>query len=364
VSLTQSQPIRLDVSLNCGPGELLALVGPSGSGKSTVLRAIAGIHQPDSGVVACDGITWLDTHRRVRLSPQQRRVGFVFQHYALFPHMSSLDNVAAAVGHRPPSQRRERARELLDLVNMNGLEARRPGQLSGGQRQRVALARALARDPVVLLLDEPFSAVDQMTRHRLRRELAQLRQGLNLPIVLVTHDLDEAQILADRMSLLYRGCTVQEGSVNEVMSRPVNAEAARLLDHRNVFRARVVSHEPDARRSWLQWGGSRIECGHVPEVAAGEEVEWLIPQSGVVLHRRDRPSRGEHENPVHGSVRDAVILGDEMQVSMAVADEEHPLTFSVSLHVARRNGVETGEPITVSLLSEGIHVMPRGGGSN
>jgi molybdate transport system ATP-binding protein len=199
VRLRQTRPIPLDVALACAPGELLALVGPSGSGKSTTLRAIAGLHRTKDGLVCCGGRTWLDTGNGIDLPPHRRSVGFVFQSYALFPHMTALGNVTAALGHRPAGERETRGRELLAQVRLAGLEARRPAELSGGQQQRVAVARALAREPSVLLLDEPFSAVDRSTRERLYRELVELRRGLAIPMVLVTHDLEEAALLADRL---------------------------------------------------------------------------------------------------------------------------------------------------------------------
>jgi molybdate transport system ATP-binding protein len=159
----------------------------------------------------------------------------VFQSYGLFPHMTALGNVTAAMGHVEAGRREARGRELLDLVNLGGLEARRPAELSGGQQQRVAVARALAREPKVLLLDEPFSAVDKATRQRLYREIAELRRTLDMPVVLVTHDLDEAIMLADRMAVLHRGRTLQTGTADEVTMRPVSPEVARLVDLRNLF---------------------------------------------------------------------------------------------------------------------------------
>ena len=220
VTLAQDAPIPLDAALACEPGELLALVGPSGSGKSTILRVIAGLVRPRGGVVSCNGETWLDTGRGVDLPPQRRAVGLVFQHYALFPHLTALENITLALRSLPRAAQHERARALLDLVNLTGFEARRPAELSGGQQQRIAVARALARDPRVLLMDEPFSAVDQVTRRKLQRELVQLRRTLQIPLVLVTHDLEEARMLADQLSILHRGQTVRRGPPTEVMSRP------------------------------------------------------------------------------------------------------------------------------------------------
>ena len=362
VRLRQEHPIVLDAAFECGAGELLALVGPSGSGKTTVLRCIAGLATPRDGFVTCNAQTWLDVGRGVAASPQRRRVGLVFQHYALFPHLDALANVASAMSHQPRGERSERARELLARVNMQGLESRRPADLSGGQRQRVALARALAREPRVLLLDEPFSAVDQLTRRRLRLELAQLRREIPIPMVLVTHDLDEAQLLGDRLSVLHHGRTLQTGPVQDVLRHPATALVARLLDHRNVFTGIVTRHDRAAAATWIAWAGVELECALATRFAPGDRVDWMVPESHVVMHRRERPSRGEHENPVRGIARDVVTFGGLARVTLDVSGVDVPISFEVSEHVAARNRVEPGAEVSVSLLAEGIHMMQEGSG--
>jgi len=230
VTLRQNAPIALDVEFAVAPGEILALVGPSGSGKSTALRAIAGLYTPSGGRVACHGSVWLDRDAGILVPPRQRRTGMVFQSYALFPHLTAVENVIEALGDVRPDQRQAQARVLLKRMHLDGLEDRRPAQLSGGQQQRVAVARALARRPDVLLLDEPFSAVDRVTRRRLRRELIELRRELSMPVILVTHDLDDVVRLADRMCVLNGGKILQTGTVEEVMARPASPLIAELLD--------------------------------------------------------------------------------------------------------------------------------------
>jgi molybdate transport system ATP-binding protein len=340
---------------------MVALVGPSGSGKTTILRCIAGLYRPAWGEIACHGEIWLDTTSGVELPPQHRRVGLVFQHYALFPHLTAQGNISAALRHVPRNKRASRASELLALVGLQGLDDRRPAALSGGQQQRVAVARALARDPAVLLLDEPFSAVDQVTRRKLQRELVRLRRAVRIPILLVTHDLEEAAALADRVVALHRGRTLQEGPPREVMSRPVSAEVARLLDLRNVFDGHVVEHRLEVGLTLFRWCGRTLEARHQPAFDPGASIAWLVPPGGIVLHRRDRPSRGEHENPLPGTVAEVVILGDMAHVTFLVdGEEDAPLAFSVPAHVAARNRVEPGEPANVSLRADAIHLMPRG----
>ena len=230
VWLKQSGPIALDVRFSCAQGQLLALVGPSGSGKTTILRAIAGLTRPREGYVACAGEVWFDMTKGVAAPAHRRRVGLVFQSYALFPNMNILTNVAAALGHLPVSQRRARAAALLASVHLQGLEKRWPAELSGGQQQRVALARALAREPAVLLLDEPFSAVDRRTRRALHDEIAALRRNLHIPMVLVTHDLGEVAALADSVCVIDGGTILQSGTPQAVMAAPLNAEVRNALD--------------------------------------------------------------------------------------------------------------------------------------
>jgi molybdate transport system ATP-binding protein len=356
LTVRQRAPISMNAELSCASGEVLALVGPSGSGKTSLLRVIAGLLRPAEGAVACGGETWLDTARGLNLPARSRSTGFVFQNYALFPHMTARQNVMAALGESAPEKRPRRADELLEKVHLRGLEARRPAELSGGQQQRVALARALARNPKVLLLDEPFSAVDRATRERLYYELAELRRELRMPVLLVTHDLDEASMLADRMCILHRGVTLQAAAPYELRARPKNAEVARLVGLHNVYRGTVLEHR--GGQTLLEWEGGVLEARLQNAFAVGSKVEWVVPPAHIVLHRRDRPSRGEHENPVSGVISDCVLLGENTSLRLRVASGAE-IQFSVPTHVAQRNRISRGEPVTVSLLAEGIHLMTR-----
>ena len=235
-----------DVSLHVNAGELVALLGPSGSGKTTLLRVIAGLEAPDAGSVLFEGED--ATTRHVR----QRRVGFVFQHYALFRHMTVFENVAFGLRVRPRKVRPARAEvcrrvtELLRLVQLEGFAKRYPSQLSGGQRQRVALARALAVEPKVLLLDEPFGALDAKVRQELRRWLRRLHEEIHVTSVFVTHDQDEALEVADRVVVMNAGHVEQVGTPEEVFHDPASAFVMNFLGTVNVFHRRVDSLTPAA----------------------------------------------------------------------------------------------------------------------
>ena len=366
--LHQSGPIPMAAEIACAPGEVLALVGPSGSGKSTLLRCIAGLYTPQEGRVACNGETWLDTAAGVRLSPARRRIGMVFQSYALFPHLTALENVLEGMDNPRARQAQARAQtralELLAKVHLEGLSARRPRELSGGQQQRVALARALARDPQALLLDEPFSAVDRGTRERLYGELAELRRELQMPVVLVTHDLDEAVILADRMTLLSHGRSIQSGSPLEVMQRPATLEAARLAGIDNLFTAQVLTHCPDGGFTLLAWNGTQVRARLQPAFATGTRVAWAIHSAGVLLMPRHRPPMGGLDHPLEGRVTGMLGLVDRVRVQVAVpGPTEQALTLHIPRHLVDRYALVEGGAISLRLRGEHIQLMPAEGPS-
>ena len=228
------------ISLTIEPGEFICFLGPSGCGKTTLLRIIAGLEQADSGSVIIRGEDASDLHVR------ERNVGFVFQHYALFRHMTVFENVAFGLRVKPRSERpdeaaiRTRVKELLDLVQLSHVAARYPTQLSGGQRQRVALARALAVQPKVLLLDEPFGALDAQVRKELRRWLRELHDELHVTSLFVTHDQEEALEVADRVVLMNAGKVEQIGTPAEVYDQPASAFVHSFLGSVNLFRGRVA----------------------------------------------------------------------------------------------------------------------------
>ena len=218
---TRVGPLELDVALSVAPGRCLALAGPSGAGKTSVLRIATGLLRPSRGRVACGDRTWLDTDRGVDVPPEQRRCGYVFQDYALFPAMTALQNVAF-----PLRGDRRRAHELLDRFGIARLADARPATLSGGEKQRVALARALARRPDALLLDEPLSALDARTRASAARTLREILDEVDVPALLVTHDFAEAAELGDRVGVVDAGRIVQEGTATELAARPATSFVA------------------------------------------------------------------------------------------------------------------------------------------
>jgi len=260
-----------NLNLDIPSGELVALLGPSGSGKTSLLRIIAGLERPDSGSVLFHGAD--TTHDDVR----DRNVGFVFQHYALFAHMSIFENVAFGLRVRPKATRpseakiREKVMDLLKLVQLDWIADRFPHQLSGGQRQRIALARALAVEPKVLLLDEPFGALDAKVRKELRRWLRRLHDEVHVTSVFVTHDQDEAMEVADRVVVMNKGRIEQDGTPDEVYDRPATPFVLQFLGDVNLFHGRF-GHAP---------GGS-VDAGEVSYVRPHELEILATPQDGAL----------------------------------------------------------------------------------
>ena len=354
--IEQSAPIPLAADLDCESGELLALVGPSGSGKSTILLCLAGLHRPTGGHVRCGEESWFDTTRGIDLPPQQRRVGFVFQHYALFPHLTALANVMLALTDVPADQRAARARDWLARANLEGFDHRRPGELSGGQQQRVALARALAREPRVLLLDEPFSAVDRVTRRKLLNQLIDLRRSLAIPIILVTHDLEEASLLADQMTVLHRGRTLQTATPEEMLARPASALVARLTDQTNLFVGKVTHQSRASDTTVINWLGHSLVATHHADFAPGETVCWVIPEAGVVLVREHQ---SERENTLSAKVNERLAWRGHATVTASVGKQgEASLTFAIGASVAGRRGIVPGAIVLLQLQKSAIRLLP------
>jgi sulfate transport system ATP-binding protein len=257
-----------DVSLDINSGELVALLGPSGCGKTTLLRIIAGLETADRGHILFNGTDTTDTHVR------ERNVGFVFQHYALFRHMTVFDNVAFGLRMKPRASRpseaviKQKVHELLSLVQLDWLADRFPSQLSGGQRQRIALARALAVEPQVLLLDEPFGALDAKVRKELRRWLRRLHDDLHVTSIFVTHDQEEALEVADRVVLMNSGVVEQVGSPQEVWEHPASPFVYGFLGDVNMFHGRAHEGEMHIGDDALGWRLASPEHGAVQDSKA------------------------------------------------------------------------------------------------
>jgi sulfate transport system ATP-binding protein len=301
-----------NVSFTVPPGQLVALLGPSGGGKTTMLRIIAGLETADSGTVLLEGE---DASER---SAKDRRVGFVFQHYALFRHMSVFENVAFGLRVRPrrtrPSSEEisRKVVDLLKLVQLDFLADRLPAQLSGGQRQRIALARALAVEPKVLLLDEPFGALDANVRRELRRWLRRLHDEIHLTSVFVTHDQEEAIELADRVVIINHGVVEQDGTVEDVVERPANPFVMNFFGTVNVFRgpgaagqaAYARPHEVELSRTPSAAEGGPNVAATVDDIRISGAVVrlFLLGPDGTTIHVEMTRDRFDRFSPQKGEV--------------------------------------------------------------
>jgi molybdate transport system ATP-binding protein len=356
VRLRQSAPVPLDVEFACDPGDVLAIFGPSGSGKTTILRSVAGLRHPADGWVRSGAVPWTDTAAGIALPPHRRPVGYVFQEYALFPHLTALGNVLTALRHHPRAARQARATELLARVHLSGREHRRPHELSGGERQRVALARALARDPAVLLLDEPFAAVDRSVRRRLQHEIDALRRALRVPIVFVTHDFDDVVRLATHLLLLDGGRMVAHGPIASLTSRPDLGWVGEAVGLGSVFDGRV-------QRTGLPHGLVEVAFDGGTLLAStrlfppGHSVRVRIPAREIVLATGEPRGLSPH-NALAGTVtaihedpsRDHVI------VQLAVGAVR--LLAEVTRDTIERLAIAPGATLFALVKSVSIQLVP------
>ncbi|MBO4120348.1 sulfate ABC transporter ATP-binding protein [Cupriavidus gilardii] len=335
-----------DVTLDFAEGELTALLGPSGCGKTTLLRVIAGLERADRGQVLLEGQD--ATGQPVR----QRQVGFVFQHYALFRHMTVFENVAFGLRVKPRGERpseaqiRERVRALLELVQLDWLAERYPPQLSGGQRQRIALARALAVEPRVLLLDEPFGALDAKVRKELRRWLRRLHDELHVTSVFVTHDQEEALEVADRVVLMQRGRVEQVGSPQAVYEHPATPFVFGFLGHVNRIHGRL---ERGADGGALRTGATLLSLSDVSAGAGEDGLASFDEAEGAEAVGYVRPHDVELERYAPGAdgivatLRRALALGPVAQLELEREDNRELIEVVLPLERFQRDGYREGE---------------------
>ena len=383
VNLTNTAPMPLNVQFDCAPGELVTLVGPSGSGKTSVLRAIAGLLKTPSlqGSITVGNAVWFDkstgSRQHINLSPQDRRVGLVFQNYALFPHLSDIQNIAVSTINTLASDINYLPEKLVQRLGLEGLEHRLPSELSGGQQQRVALARALARNPAVLLLDEPFSAVDAPSRTSLYRELANLRQSVSTPMVLVTHDLHEARRLADRVVILDGGTTLQSGTPEQVFSRPRNACVAELVGIQNHFKGRFYKTKLSEQSGWgqLDWHGCQLTVPDKNKLDDGAQVTWVLAAEHLDISPADTTTACEQRLPANTlccEFLEVLSLGETSICTLAplgwpdLTDVRLTLTLSSAhvrnLGISVENGKSTAKNVSrtvkVHIPPQSVHIMP------
>jgi molybdate transport system ATP-binding protein len=335
-----SHPLRsfdLELRLDVGPGTL-ALVGPSGAGKSSVLRAVAGLLRVSRGRISLDGVTWLDTARRVEVPPERRSVGLVFQDYALFPHLNVRRNVA----YGAPGSRSIDA--LLERFRIGHLADARPTEISGGERQRVALARALAREPQVLLLDEPLAALDSHTRATVRGELHDLLAELGLPVLLVTHDFEDAATLADRVGVIVDGRLLQTGTAAELVAAPVDPFVARFTGA-NLIPGTARSGRGGLTEVVLDAGGTMWST----DAASGRVAVTVYPWEVALAREMPDDSAVNH---LRAPIARITTLGNRARVAVG------PLAAEVTTASVDRLALREGEPVVASFKATAARLLP------
>ena len=368
VALVKRYPgFTLDVTWSAEKS-VVGLFGPSGAGKTLTLQCLAGLIRPDAGRIVVDDRVFFDASAGVDLPPQARRLGYVFQGLALFPHLTVAKNVAFGLADRPPRERARRTAEVVERLGLAGLEHRYPRELSGGQRQRVALGRALAIDPALLLLDEPLSALDAPLRLALRDELREILTGWGTAAVVVTHDFTEAYRLADRIVVYEGGRVIQSAPRAELLWQPASEAVARIMGLRNILHGTVVKATPD--RIQIGWRGQTLEAVNSPTRSylppPGSPIAFFIRPEYVRLIRKDRgaPDPLHHMNLMRGRVVGEADFGTVWSLRLRLEEPGEPaqgdwdLEVEVPQLVYQILEIERDRRWDLSIHRGSIHVLP------
>lgn len=329
---------------------ITVLFGPSGCGKTTVLRSLAGLERPESGRITYNDETWFDAARSICLPPQQRDIGFGFQDYALFPHLTVRQNIG--YGLRTKGSERDQAiTSIVARLQLEGLQDRFPHQISGGQQQRVALARVLARRPRLLLLDEPLSALDATLRDELRVRLRQLLGEFGRPVVLVTHDRMEAIALADQLVVIDEGRILQRGTVEEIFSRPHNSRVARIVGIESILPGEILAVEEGMATIAVR--GQRLTAVAPPD--SPRSVHVCIRGENVTL-QKGKPHLESSRNRLAGTICWITPEGPLVRIGIDCGFE---LTSLVTRSASIELGLTVNDPVTATIKASAIHLVPR-----
>ena len=342
--------VKAKLQLQSG-SSVTVLFGPSGAGKTTVLRCIAGLEQLTAGRIEFRNQIWADAAQQIHVPTQKRPIGYLFQDYALFPHLNVRENIAFGIRHLSSEIRNNRIQETAVSLQIEDLLNRNPAELSGGQQQRAALARALVREPDLLLLDEPLSALDGVAREHVRGELARLLRRLNIPAILVTHDWIDALSLGDRLHVMYRGEVLQEGSPQEVFAVPRHAEVASAVGMENLIPGRVKTRTGDV--AILQVGTAEV---YAVDPRDGQSEYFVCIRGENITLETARAGQSSARNHLRGLVADIVPAGSLQKVLVDVGFEAAAL---VTRQAVIDMALERGKEVYVAFKASAVHLIPK-----
>jgi molybdate transport system ATP-binding protein len=360
--LKKVKGFTLDVEWEIG-NELAVLFGGSGSGKSMTLQLIAGLMEPDEGFIRSNGSIFFDKTSGINISPQHRSLGYVFQDRVLFPHMTVKENIAYGLTRESgPEKRGHKVKEMIRLFHLQGLEDMVPSEISGGQKQRVALARALIGRPKALLLDEPFSALDNTLRLEMRRLLQEIRAEFEIGVVLVTHDIFEAYSMGDSIIVYSSGRVEQVGRTDDVFQRPKSRKVAQSLGAKNLFKAKVIGRDESFQRVILGVNGLQF---YVPQRLSqetfelGTEVDLFIRPEEVMIIREGKSIKDSlKRNIFEGQILEIIDSGRYHTVYFQTLERKISFEISIPNYAFRNLDLSIGKRVRVALREESLWMIP------
>jgi molybdate transport system ATP-binding protein len=350
----------LNLSLILQKG-LTVLFGPSGSGKSLTLQTIAGWLEPDSGTIRVNGTTYFETGEKVNLPIHRRRIGYVFQEPSLFPHMTVFENIAYGIFYLSQEEKVAKVFRMMERMRFNGLEKQYPHQLSGGQKQRVALARVLVTSPTLILLDEPFASVDQPVRAKLRLDLLKIQKEDHIPMLFVTHDVEEAFILAEEIVVFNEGKVEQVGNKEAVFYRPQTHKVAKFFGVKNIFCGRVVEIFSDEgkMKAWVEKKRFTAVIPYREEAAIGDLVRFCIRPEHIIILKEERSiKKSLRDNVFAGVIVNIVEKGQEHTLFFKQSQDEYDFEISIPDLPYRSLPLSEGEKVTVAFKWNSIWLIP------
>ena len=350
----------LNLSLSLQKG-LTVLFGPSGSGKTLTLHTIAGLVEPDSGTIRVNGTVYFDKRGGVNLPIPHRRVGYVFQEPSLFPHMSVFENIAYGISGLSSEEMKQMVTPLIEKMRLSGLEKNFPHQISGGQKQRVALARALVTSPLLLLLDEPFASLDNPVREELRLDLLRIREEDHVPIVFVTHDVEEAFVLSDEIIVLNDGKVEQIGSKEDIFYRPQTQKVAKFFGVKNIFHGKVKEIRPGEGEMtvWVEEKGFRSSIPYREGAVVGEWLRFCIRPEEIMILKEGRPIKKNLEGNIFtGKIVRIVEKGAEHTLFFKQSRDDYDFEISIPNLAYRSLRIKEGQLVKVAFKWESIWLIP------